>query len=85
MNEGIFMEWYVDASLIVNVRYLIEAHCVNGNAEFDGFYMISCLLKHAETLKEVGGFYQSREGRDAAFCALGAHIKLMESFLGGES
>ena len=68
------MAWYIDSCLIVNVDYLIEAHCMNGQAEFDGIYMISCLVKHHDVLKEVGGVYASREARDVAFQALGALI-----------
>ena len=68
------MTWYVDPYLAIDVRYLVEAHCMNGQGEFDGIYMISCLVKHHDVLKEVGGMYPTREVRESAFQALGERI-----------
>ena len=68
------MTWYADPCLAIDVRFLVEAHCMNGQGEFDGLYMISCLVKYHDVLKEVGAMYPTREARDAAFQGLGGCI-----------
>ena len=66
------MPYYVDTRLIVNTDYLIEAHSLNGQADYDGWYLIVCTIKHSEQLKETSAIYKTEEERDKAFILLGA-------------
>ena len=65
------MSWYTDNRLILDTDCLVEAHCLDGNAEFDGVYGIMYIIKVHETFKELMVMYTERESRDKAFLALG--------------
>lgn len=72
---------YIDEHCIVETVNLVSAETCDGHGSCDGMYFIGCLLVIQGKSKRSVYAYPTRQGRDAAFIALGAMVKATEALM----